>query len=137
MRTRARGERGSMSVEIVLMVPILVMFTLLVLAGGRYVAVRADIDAAARDAARAASFERSEPAARAAAQAAADASDVNDSFSSCRIAGINGDFEAGGVVEVSVRCSVSNTGLGLIGLTGSRDFESSSSAPIDQYRRFG
>ena len=137
MRTRARGERGSMSVEIVLMVPILVMFTLLVLAGGRYVAVRADIDAAARDAARAASFERSEPAARAAAQAAADASDVNDSFSSCSIAGINGDFEAGGVVEVSVRCAVSNTGLGLIGLTGSRDFEASSSAPIDLYRRFG
>jgi len=126
-----------MSVEIVLMVPILVMFTLLVLAGGRYVAVRADIDAAARDAARAASFERSEPAARAAAQAAADASDVNDSFSSCSIAGINGDFEAGGVVEVSVRCAVSNTGLGLIGLTGSRDFEASSSAPIDLYRRFG
>jgi len=126
-----------MSVEVVLTVPILVMFTLLVLAGGRYVAVRADIDAAARDAARAASFERSEPAARAAALAAANASDVNDSFSACEVANIDGDFEAGGVVDVTVRCTVSNRGLGLVGLTGSRDFEASSSAPIDQYRRFG
>ncbi|MFS0886675.1 TadE/TadG family type IV pilus assembly protein [Aeromicrobium sp. 179-A 4D2 NHS] len=137
MTRRVRDERGSMSVEVVLMVPILVMFTLLVLAGGRYVAVRADIDAAARDAARAASFERSEAAARAAAQAAANASDVNDSFSSCRIASISGDFAAGGVVDVTVSCTVTNSGLGLIGLTGSREFESSSSAPIDQYRRFG
>ncbi|MCD9154995.1 TadE/TadG family type IV pilus assembly protein [Aeromicrobium duanguangcaii] len=126
-----------MSVEIVLMVPILVMFTLLVLAGGRYVSVRADIDAAARDAARAASFERSESAARAAALAAANASDVNDSFSSCEVAGIDGSFEAGGVITVTIRCSVDNRGLGLVGLSGSRDFTSSSSAPIDQYRRFG
>ena len=134
---RSRDERGSMSVEVVLMVPILVMFTLLVLAGGRYVAVRADIDAAARDAARAASFERSESAARAAAYDAAVASDVNDSFSSCEVAGINGSFQAGGVIDVTVRCRVSNTGLGLIGLNGSRDFEATSSAPIDEYRRFG
>lgn len=138
MRTPLRRrERGSMSVEVVLMVPILVMFTLLVLAGGRYVAVRADIDAAARDAARAASFERSEPAARAAALAAANASDVDDSFSTCAVEGIDGSFEAGGVISVTVRCTVSNRGLGLVGLTGSRDFTSSSSAPIDQYRRFG
>lgn len=137
MRTiRSRSERGSMSVEVVLTVPILVMFTLLVLAGGRYVAVKADIDAAARDAARAASFERSESAARAAAQAAANDSDVDDSFSSCRISGIGGSFQAGGVVDVEVTCTVRNDGLGLIGLTGSRDFTATSSAPIDQYRRF-
>lgn len=136
-RARIRHERGSMSVEVVLMVPILVMFTMLVLACGRYVSVRADIDAAARDAARAASFERSESAARSAALAAANASDVNDSFSSCSVAAINGDFAAGGVVNVSVRCQVTNKGLGLVGLFGSRDFEADSSAPIDQYRRFG
>lgn len=138
MRTSLRRrERGSMSVEVVLMVPILVMFTLLVLAGGRYVAVRADIDAAARDAARAASFERSKPAALAAALDAANASDVDDSFSTCAVEDIDGSFEAGGVINVTVRCTVSNRGLGLVGLTGSRDFTSSSSAPIDQYRRFG
>lgn len=130
-------ERGSMSVEVVLMVPILVMFLLLVLAGGRYVTVRADIESAARDAARAASFERSQSAAYSAAYAAANASDVDDRFSACEVSDIDGAFEAGGVVEVTVRCRVSNDGLGLVGLTGSRDFEATSSAPIDRYRRFG
>lgn len=130
-------ERGSMSVEVVLMVPILVMFLMLVLAGGRYVAVRADIESAARDAARAASFERSQSEAFSAAYAAANASDVDDRFSECVVSDITGSFEAGGVVEVSVRCRVSNNGLGFIGLNGSDDFEASSSAPIDQYRRFG
>lgn len=132
-----RRERGSMSVEVVLMVPILVMFLLLVLAGGRYVTVRADIESAARDAARAASFERSQSEAYSAAYAAANASDVDDRFSACEVSNIDGAFEAGGVVEVTVRCRVSNDGLGLVGLTGSRDFEATSSAPIDRYRRFG
>lgn len=132
-----RYERGSMSVEVVLMVPILVMFMLLALAGGRYVSVRADIESAARDAARAASFERSESAARAAAADAVADSDVDDSFSSCRIGDVGGQFRAGGVVEVDVICRVSNTGLDLVGLTGDREFEASSSAPFDEYRRFG
>lgn len=134
---RSHPERGSMSVEIVLMVPILVLFLLLVLAGGRYVAARADIESAARDAARAASFERDGFAARAAALSAVNASDVEDNFSSCAVTNIGGQFEAGGVVDVTIRCAVSNRGLGLIGLTGSEHFEATSSAPIDQYRRFG
>ncbi len=130
-------ERGSMSVEVVLMVPILVMFLLLVLAGGRYVAVRADIESVARDAARAASFERTGGEARAAALDSVRDSDADDSFSTCEVANIGGQFEAGGVVNVTIRCRVSNSGLGLVGLTGSREFEATSSAPIDQYRRFG
>jgi Flp pilus assembly protein TadG len=137
IRRLRRSERGSMSVEVVLMVPILVMFLMLVLAGGRYVTVRADIESAARDAARAASFERSQSAAYSAAYAAANASNVDDRFSSCDVANIGGTFAAGGVVEVTIRCRVSNDGLGFVGLTGNRDFEASSSAPIDQYRRFG
>ncbi len=137
MSARRRPERGSMSVEVVLMVPVLVLFLLLVLAGGRYVSVKADVEAAARDAARAASFERSASAARSAALAAANAGHVDDSYSSCAVAGVGGDFRAGGVVSVTVRCTVSNRGLGLIGLSGGRDFTATSSAPIDQYRRFG
>ncbi len=137
MISRARRERGSMSVEVVLMVPILVLFLMLVLAGGRYVAARADIESAARDAARAASFERTVGGARSAALAAVGDSDVEDNFSSCAVTSIGGQFQAGGVVDVTIRCTVSNRGLSLIGLTGSRQFEATSSAPIDQYRRFG
>ncbi|GAA3546401.1 hypothetical protein AFL01nite_28050 [Aeromicrobium flavum] len=134
---RPRLERGSMSVEVVLMVPILVLFLLLVLMGGRYVTVRADIESAARDAARAASFERTEPAARQAAYDAANASDMDDRFSSCVVPSIQGPFEAGGVVTVTVRCTVSNRGLTPLGVRGTETFEATSSAPIDRYRRFG
>ena len=131
--TRRRDERGSMAVEVVLMIPILFMFTLLVVAGGRYVSVRADIEAAARDAARAASFERSyEDAASAASSVATSAL---DGFANCEVDDLGGEFEAGGVVEVTLRCDIPNDGLGLIGLNGSLPVSASASAPLDTYRR--
>ena len=48
-------ERGAMAVEVVLLAPVLVAFVILVVAMGRYVSVRGDVEAAARDAARAGS----------------------------------------------------------------------------------
>ncbi|WP_243845117.1 TadE/TadG family type IV pilus assembly protein [Mumia sp. ZJ1417] len=137
-RLMGRGwgeERGSMSVEVVFFVPILVMFTLLVVAGGRYVAVKGDIEAAARDAARAASFARTADEARTAAATVATA--ALGSTGSCRVSGIGGNFSAGGIVEVDMRCEVSNRGLGLIGLGGTQTLTASGAAPIDTYRRYG
>ena len=46
-----------MAVEVVILAPVLLMFVMLVVAGGRYVSVQGDIEAAARDAARAASLQ--------------------------------------------------------------------------------
>ena len=65
-----RREDGSMSVEMVVLGPILLMVVLVAVAGGRYVSAEGMTQAAARDAARAASMERSAPAARAAANEA-------------------------------------------------------------------
>ena len=48
---RPRDESGSIAVEVVVLIPILFMFTLFVVAGGRYVSARADADSTARDAA--------------------------------------------------------------------------------------
>ncbi len=131
----SRRDRGSMSVEVVLLMPILVMFTLLVVAGGRYVSVRGDVDAAARDAARAASFERNY------ADANASASQVATSalggFSDCVVENIGGDFIAGGEVDVTLNCEVTNSGLGLIGLGGTWSVSGTASAPLDTYRRTG
>ena len=59
-----RDERGSMAVEIVVLIPVLFMFTLFVVAGGRYVNARADADSTARDAARAASVAHTRPTPR-------------------------------------------------------------------------
>lgn len=130
---RRADERGSMAVEVVFMIPILLLFMLLVVAGGRYVSVRADMEAAARDAARAASLQRSDDAARSAAGTAATA--ALDGFASCRMGGYDSDFRAGGSVEVTIDCDVPNDGLGLLGLSGSLAMSASGSAPLDTYRR--
>ncbi len=122
-----------MAVEVVLLTPILLLFTLLVVAGGRYVSVQADIEAAARDAARAASYERSAGAAQAAANDVATT--ALDDFSDCRVGRIGGSFVAGGLVEVTLDCQVSNDGLGLLGLSGSLSMSATGSAPLDTYRR--
>lgn len=135
MHWSARREAGSMSVEVVLLMPILVMFTLLVVAGGRYVSVRGDVDAAARDAARAASFERDYASANASANAVATS--ALGGFSDCTVENLGGDFVAGGEVAVTLNCEVSNRGLGLIGLGGTWSVSGTASAPLDTYRRTG
>lgn len=132
---RRRAEDGSMSVEVVLMVPILFMFLLLVVIGGRYVSVKADIEAAARDAARAASLERTGGDVRAAANRVATA--ALDDFATCWVSGVTGNLDAGGAVDVVIDCDVPNDGLGLLGIGGTTRMSATGSAPIDTYRRFG
>ena len=134
-RRGRRAERGSMAVEIVLLAPVMMAFMMLVVAGGRYVAVRGDIEAASRDAVRAASLERTEAAAAAIAVDTANAAlqDVGQ----CTNAALGGNFASGGTITVTLSCQVSYDGLGLIGLPGSKTVTITSSAPIDQFRRTG
>ena len=124
-----------MAVEIVLLAPVMMAFMLLVVAGGRYVAVRGDVEAASRDAVRAASLERTEAAARATAVDTADAA-LQD-VGRCQNAALSGNFVSGGTITVTISCEVSYDGLGLIGLPGSKTVTISGSAPIDLYRRTG
>lgn len=124
-----------MAVEIVLLAPVLMAFMMLVVAGGRYVAVRGDIEAASRDAVRAATLERTEGDARAAAADTAVAALQHPER--CGGAALSGAFVSGGTITVTLSCEVSYDGLGLIGLPGSKTVTISSSAPIDLYRRTG
>ncbi|MDX6241664.1 MAG: hypothetical protein QOG10_6488 [Kribbellaceae bacterium] len=138
MRTadrRRRGDRGSMAVEIVLLAPVMMAFIVLVVAGGRYVAVRGDIEAVSRDAVRAASLERTAAAAESVADDVAAASLQNPDR--CQPVLMSGEFVAGGTITVTITCDVSYAGLGLIGLPGSKRLSASSSAPLDKYRRTG
>ena len=134
-RRGRRAERGSMAVEIVLLAPVMMAFMMLVVAGGRYVAVRGDIEAASRDAVRAASLERTEAAAAAIAVDTANAALQN--VGRCTNAALGGNFVSGGTITVTLSCDVSYDGLGLIGLPGSKTVTITSSAPIDQFRRTG
>ena len=130
-RRPARDERGSMAVEVVILAPFLMMFVMLVVAGGRYVAVEGDIEAAARDAARAAALEdtrgEAEQAARTTIAASLDGSD-------CRIA-YDADWRPDGSVRVRLTCDIPYGDLALIGLPGHVTIDADSFVRLDPYRR--
>ena len=83
-----------MAVEVVILTPVLMMFVMLIAAGGRYVAVQGDIQATARDAVRAASLERSAAEAHAAASSVMQQS--LDDATNCRPLALSG-FAPGGI----------------------------------------
>ncbi len=130
--SKPRDERGSMAVEIVVLIPVLFMFTLFVVAGGRYVNARADADSAARDAARAAS--QAHTRGEAAAAVRTTLGEGLRSTRDCRPTGLSGNFESGGTAIVRLDCQVSYKDLGLLGIPGSIPVEAEGHAPIDTYR---
>ena len=129
---RSRDERGSMAVEIVVLIPILFMFTLFVVAGGRYVSARADADSTARDAARAASQAHTRGEAEDAVRDAI--SQGLRSTRDCQPTGLSGDFQSGGTAVVRLNCQVHYKDLGLLGIPGSLAVNAEGHAPIDTYR---
>ena len=139
-RRRAhRGEEGSAAAEMAILTTPLVLVLLLIVAGGRYVSARAEVDAAARDATRAASIERSPEAAVAAARDSASAS-LDAEGLACRDFAVTVDtanFVPGGTVVAEVSCTVSLTDVSLLRLPGSRTITSRFVAPIDTYRGIG
>lgn len=131
---RARDERGSMAVELVILAPLLMMFVMLIVLFGRFVTVQGDIDGAARDAARAASLEGSH------AEAVNAARDVVtkslDAQTTCDPPMMSPTFQAGATLVVRLRCKVSYEGLGLLGVRGHKVIEAESAVPLDPYRSY-
>ena len=123
-----------MAVEMVLVAPVLMAFVLFVVMCGRYVAVRGDIDAAARDAARAASLQTSWSQARLAARSTVTQS--LDSQTTCAAPAITGPWEPGSTITVELTCKVSYQGLGLLGVPGEATVKSSARVPLDPYRSY-
>jgi TadE-like protein len=139
-------EQGSMAIEMVILAPILIMFTMVVVAFGRYVVVRGDVEAASRDAVRAASLERSgTTAAEVAGRTAAISLNGRWTCAPSRLevgadpahTQAGGQFGAGDIVSITLSCQVPWSDLGLIGLKGSKSVSATSDAPIDLYRRTG
>jgi Flp pilus assembly protein TadG len=134
---RTATSQGSASVELVLATPVLVALMLLAVAGGRLATARGDVDAAARDSARAASIARSPVAADRDARAAAEAT-LGDRNVTCRALTVTvdlTDYQPGGTVTSTVTCGVDLadlTGLGI--LPGVRNVSSSFTEPVDRFR---
>lgn len=140
---RIGRDDGSVAIEAAIIVPSLIMFVCLALAGGRIVTSGAKIDAAAEDAAREASIHRTAASAQAAAQAAA-AESLNDqgiacASSSVRIdtGGLSVPVGQVGTVTVTISCTVSLADLLLPGVPGARTMTSTATSVVDQYRQRG
>jgi Flp pilus assembly protein TadG len=131
-----RDERGAATTELVLLTPVLIVMLLFVVALGRITSTRQDVEAAARDAARAAANARSPSAARADGTAAASAA-LDEQGTTCRTLTVTVDttsFVAGGNVTARVSCNVELGDLTGLSLPASRTITSTFAAPVDLYR---
>ncbi|MDX6744536.1 TadE/TadG family type IV pilus assembly protein [Actinocorallia sp. A-T 12471] len=127
-----------MSLEVVLLTPVLIILFLFLVLVGRLVNVQSQLDGAARDGARAASVARDEGAAQAFAVQAVDDSIAGTSFCVGGAAQTDvdlGEWGPGGQVTVTVTCTTDLTGLALVPFAGDPVKTGSASAPIDTYRR--
>lgn len=130
------SDHGSSSLELALMTPVLIALLLFVVLVGRLGQARADVDRAARDAARAASMARSTDSAHDRAADAARATLASGGVS-CRSMTLDldtGAFAPGGAVHATVRCTVDLADLSLLGVPGSRTVLATFTQPVDAYR---
>lgn len=133
---RRRCERGSVSIELVLLTPVLVGLLLLVVAFGRIQNARADVEAAARAAARSASMERDAPSARAAGERAAFMEFDGGRFR-CEPLTFDIDtatFAADAVVSATVSCGVSLGDVSGMGIPGRHTITATFTEPLDRFR---
>jgi len=136
IRSRSACERGSASTELALLTPLVVVMLLLMVAFGRLARGRADVDSAARDAARAASIARSMPSAQAMAEEAARATLANEGLSCRRFDVVMelAEFRPGGLVAATVRCDVKLADLTLLRLPGSKTLSARFVSVVDRFR---
>ncbi|WP_063813371.1 TadE/TadG family type IV pilus assembly protein [Herbidospora daliensis] len=122
-------DRGSMSVETVMLAPVLLLFLLFLVGAGRVVEAQGEVNGAARDAARAASVQRDRSAAEEAATSAA-----TDALADCppEVSMAGTDWQEGGAVEVTVTCTLD---LDFLGFGAAVTITGDSVVPLEQFRR--
>jgi Flp pilus assembly protein TadG len=140
---RLRDDRGALSLEAVILFPVLILVLLLVIAFGRIGSAGNAVDTAARNAARAASLERTGGAASSAGSQMAR-SVLNQQGLQCTSTSISvstGGFSAQigepASTTATVTCVVRLSDIGLPGLPGSKTLTSSFTSSIDSYRQRG
>jgi Flp pilus assembly protein TadG len=134
--TRARGEEGSASLELVLVMPVLLLLLGFAVAGGRLVEAHMAVDGAAGDAARAASLAFSSTQAEAAARSTAgsDLAGHGLACSALSVAVDTTDFVPGGSVGVQLSCTAQLSNLVPGVLFGHRTVSAHAASVIDTYR---
>ena len=134
-QTPVSSNSGSTTVELVVLVPLLMLFVVLMFAFGRYELVEDQVRQSVGSAAAAAAVAGSASEGR---QAAVDAAQIMlEATPSCadpRVVVDTTQFSAAGFVTVTVQCRVSFADLSFPGMSGSTIVEATQRAPIDPYR---
>jgi Flp pilus assembly protein TadG len=135
-----RPQRGSMSIEAVIITPIVVLFILFAVACGRFglaqQAVQNAANAASRDASLARSSTDADSQARAGAQGSMSSQNVKCAAMGINVdaSGIDAPLGTIGTVRATVSCDVSFADIAFPGLPGSIHVERSATSPVDPYR---
>ncbi len=135
-----RNERGSASVEAVIGVPAFLLLVGLLVLGGRNAIAQQAVQAAASDAARAASIARTVTEARHDATTAARYSLANQDLDcvttsvTVDTAAFNKPVGTPGEVSATVTCALRLDDIGLPGLASTKTITATMSSPLDTYR---
>jgi Flp pilus assembly protein TadG len=137
LRARLADEQGSVTVELVLVTPLLILFLLFVVALGRLATSRIDVSGAAAQAARAASIARDPSDATSAAQQTATAALADDHVTCANldVATDTAGFVAGGTVSVTITCHVDLADLAGLRLPASTAVTGTAVSSIDAFRQ--
>jgi TadE-like protein len=130
-------DRGSLSLELVIIVPMLLLMLALVYAFARVAQTNQTFEAGVRDAARAATQARSKPQAERVAEESLRASlgpGATDCLRTLDVE-IPSSYQAGFIVTVDARCSYGLGDLGLPGIPGAVPVTASFASPLDPNRR--
>ena len=123
-----------MSVEMIVLVPVLLLIVMIAVAGGRLVSAEGMVQAAARDAARAKIFRDRTSAGEADAAARRSLAAADTANARCSGGVDVGGFGRGGTVTATVSCRVELSDLGLVFLPGATTVTASSTPPVDTWR---
>nr|WP_024127103.1 TadE/TadG family type IV pilus assembly protein [Streptomyces sp. F8]AHE39824.1 Hypothetical protein pFRL5_161 [Streptomyces sp. F8] len=140
---RLRDDRGALSLEAVILFPVLILVLLLVITFGRIGSAGNAVDTAARNAARAASLERTGGAASSAgsqmARSVLDQQGLQCTSTSISVStgGFSAQIGEPASTTATVTCVVRLSDIGLPGLPGSKTLSSSFTSSIDSYRQRG
>ena len=137
---RSQDERGSVAIEAAIGVPAFGLFIAMIILGGRVEIAKQSVEAAAYEAARAASIERTQSEAISSGKSAASRS-LNDQGLQCastsvtvNAAGFNAPLGTTAQVTATVTCEVDVADLAIPGLPGTRTITATASSPVDAYR---
>lgn len=137
---RAGGERGSLTLELTVLAPALLLLVGLLIVGGRVAIAGGSVEAAARDAARTASIARSPGEARTQGTATVistlTSQGLRCSATTVHVSTAGYSVPVGQPAQVTatVTCRVALADIALPGIPGARTVTASATSPLDTYR---